>query len=89
MIIKNEFFQNEKDYLIKQREGLNKAIENWDKRFQKDEVERETFLRQNIEFAKRQGELNKKIEKFNKTNKNKCFKWNNRRSISVKFATYI
>jgi len=66
MIIKNEFFQNEKDYLIKQREGLNKAIENWDKRFQKDEVERETFLRQNIEFAKRQGELNKKIEKFNK-----------------------
>ena len=66
MIIKNEFFENERDYLLKQKEGLKKAIDNWDARFQKDEIDREKFLKQNIEFAKRQQELNKKIENLNR-----------------------
>lgn len=66
MIIKNEFFENERDYLLKQKEGLKKAIDNWNSRFQKAEIDREKFLEQNIKFAKSQQELNKKIERLNR-----------------------
>lgn len=66
MIIKNDFFNTERDYLMEEKEGLNKAISNFDKRFKKKEVSKEKFLEQNLLFAKRQKELNKKIEKLDR-----------------------
>lgn len=58
MIIRNNF--NKKDYVTEQKIGLKKAIDKLDERFQKGEIEREKFLKQNEIFAKRQRELNKK-----------------------------
>ena len=66
MIIKNDFFNNENDYLQKEKEGLIKAVEKLDKRFKNNEVDREKFLKQNEIFAKRHAEINKKIEKLNR-----------------------
>ena len=65
MIIKNEFFNNEEDLLYKEKEGLDKAIKKWDDRFQKGEVERDNFLKKNMDFAKKQQELKEKIQKLN------------------------
>ena len=65
MIIKNEFFNSEEDLLYKEKEGLDKAIKKWDDRFQKGEVEREKFLKKNIDFAKKQKEIKEKIQKLN------------------------
>lgn len=66
MIIKNDFKNIKKDYLQEEKEGLNRAVLNLDKRFKKNEIDREKFLKQNLEFAKRQVELNKKQEKLNR-----------------------
>ena len=66
MIIKNDFFNNENDYLKKEKEGLMKAVNKLDERFKNNEVDREKFLKQNEEFAKRHVEINKKIEKLNR-----------------------
>jgi len=66
MIIENKFFKSEKDYLLEQKEGLKKAIDNLDSRFKKDQIDREKFLKQNAEFAKRQEKLNKEFEKLNR-----------------------
>ena len=66
MIIKNDFFNNENDYLQKEKEGLIKAVEKFDKRFKNNEVDREKSLKQNEVFAKRHAEINKKIEKLNR-----------------------
>lgn len=66
MIIKNDFFNNDKNYLEREKEGLKKSIDKLDKRFQNSEIDREKFLKQNLEFAKRHKELNKKIEKLNR-----------------------
>ena len=66
MIIKNDFFNKENDYLQKEKEGLIKAVEKFDKRFKNQEVDREKFLKQNEIFAKRHAEINKKIEKLNR-----------------------
>ena len=66
MIIKNDFFNKDRDYLMKEKEGLMKSVENLDKRFKNNEVDREKFLEQNMVFAKRHEEINKKIEKLDR-----------------------
>ena len=66
MIIKNDFFKENNNYLTQEKDGLNKAIKKLDDRFKKDEIDREKFLKQNQEFAKKQMELNKRIEKLNR-----------------------
>ena len=66
MIIKNDFFNNENDYLQQEKKGLIKAVEKLDKRFKSNEIDREKFLKQNEIFAKRHEEINKKIEKLDR-----------------------
>lgn len=66
MIIKNNFNQNKTEYLAKEKEGLDKAISKLDKRFQNKEIDREKFLKQNEEFAKKQAFLKQKMEKLNR-----------------------
>lgn len=66
MIIKNDFFNKDKNYLERERDGLRKSIDKLDKRFKNSEVDREKFLKQNLEFAKRHKELNKRIEKLDR-----------------------
>ena len=66
MIIKNDFFKKNNNYLMQEKDGLNKAIKKLDDRFKKEEIDREKFLKQNQEFAKKQIELNKRIEKLNR-----------------------
>jgi len=66
MIIKNNFYKKQEDYLKKEKEGLEIAIKNFDKRFRKKEVERDNFLKQNMEFAKKSKKIKKKQEKLNK-----------------------
>ena len=45
MIIRNDYLNQNKDYLEREKMGLNKAIENYDKRFKNGEIEREKFLK--------------------------------------------
>ena len=66
MIIKNDFFNKDKNYLERERDGLRKSIDKLDKRFKNSEVDREKFLKQNLEFAKRHKKLNKRIEKLDR-----------------------
>lgn len=65
MIIKKDYLNNN-NYLQREKEGLNKAIENFDKRFKNNEVERSNFLKGLDNFSKKQIDLNKRIEKFGK-----------------------
>lgn len=65
MIIKNNFNENKNIY-EETKKGLDDAVYNLDKRFKNGEIDREKFLKQNNEFAKRQQELAKKINKYNK-----------------------
>ncbi|MBR3660669.1 MAG: hypothetical protein IKN63_02065 [Bacilli bacterium] len=65
MIIKKDYLNLDNNYLEQEKEGLNKAIENFDKRFKNKEVEREKFLKGLDEFAKKQVDINKRIDKFN------------------------
>ena len=65
MIIKKDYLNNN-NYLQREKEGLNKAIENFDKRFKNNEVERSNFLKGLDDFSKKQIDLNKRIEKFGK-----------------------
>ena len=65
MIIKKNYLNREMDYLQEEKKGLNKAIENFDKRYKKNEVERENFLKGLDEFSKKQIDLNKRIDKLN------------------------
>ena len=65
MIIKKDYLNREMDYLQEEKKGLNKAIENFDKRYKKNEVERENFLKGLDEFSKKQIDLNKKIDMLN------------------------
>lgn len=58
MIIKNDF-NKIPDYNQMKRDGLNKAVDNFNKRFKEGMVERENFIKQNHEFAKKQQELKK------------------------------
>lgn len=64
MIIKKNNSNLKIDYLQEEKKGLTKAIDNLNKRFKKNEISREKFLKQNSEFAKRHIELNKKINKL-------------------------
>lgn len=66
MIIKNNFNLPKEDYLKKEKEGLDKAINKLDERFKNDAVSREKFLKQNEEFAKRQADLKKRIDNLNR-----------------------
>lgn len=66
MIIKNNFNLQKEDYLKKEKEGLDKAINKLDERFKNDAVSREKFLKQNEVFAKRQADLKKKIDNLNR-----------------------
>ena len=65
MIIKKDYLNRGNNYLQQEKEGLNKAIENFDKRFKNNEVEREKFLKGLDEFAKKQVDINKRIDKLN------------------------
>ena len=65
MIIKKDYLNRDNNYLQQEKAGLNKAIENFDKRFKNNEVEREQFLKGLDEFSKKQIDLNKRIDKFN------------------------
>lgn len=59
MIIKNNFNKTSNDFLQEEKKGLDKAINKLDERFKKGELEREVFLKQNKEFAKKQIDLKK------------------------------
>lgn len=63
MIIKNDFFNEKRNYLEEEKKGLDRAVENFVKRYEKGEVKKENFLKQNEEYAKRQKALNEKIKK--------------------------
>lgn len=49
MIIKNDFFKD-RNYLQEEKEGLDRAVENFNKRYKKGEVKKENFFKQNEEF---------------------------------------
>lgn len=66
MIIKNNFFNKDMEYLKKEREGLNQAINKLDKRLKNKEISHEKFLKQNEIFAKKQINLLKREEKLNR-----------------------
>ena len=66
MIIKNNFNLQKEDYLKKEKESLDKAINKLDERFKNDAVSREKFLKQNEVFAKRQADLKKRIDNLNR-----------------------
>ncbi len=66
MIIKNNFNLQKEDYLKKEKEGLDKAINKLDERFKNDAVSREKFLKQNEVFVKRQADLKKRIDNLNR-----------------------
>ena len=66
MIIKNNFNLQKEDYLKKEKEGLDKAINKLDERFKNDAVSREKFLKQNELVAKRQAYLKKIIYNLNR-----------------------
>jgi len=65
MIIRKDYLNRERDYLQEEKKGLNKAIENYDKRFKNNEIEREDFLKGLEGFTKKQIDLNKRIDKLN------------------------
>ena len=65
MIIRNDYLNQDRNYLQEEKKGLNKAIDNFDKRFKNNQVERENFLKGLDEFAKKQKDLNKRIDKLN------------------------
>ena len=66
MIIKKDCLNQDKNFLEQEKIGLNKAIENFDKRFKNHEMERNTFLKGMEEFSEKQKDLNKRIEKLNR-----------------------
>ena len=66
MIIKNDYLNRKTNYLQMEKEGLNKAINNFEKRFKNKELERTDFLKGLEDFSKKQIDLNKRIEKVNK-----------------------
>lgn len=43
MIIKNDFFKD-RNYLQEEKEGLDRAVENFNKRYKKGEVKKKIFL---------------------------------------------
>ena len=63
MIIKNDFFNEKRNYLEEEKKGLDRAVENFVKGYEKGEVKKENFFKQNEEFARRQKELTEKIKK--------------------------
>lgn len=65
MIIKKDYLNRDDNYLQREKDGLNKAIENFDKRFKNNEVDRTNFLKGLAEFSKKQMDLNKRIDKLN------------------------
>ena len=66
MIIKNNFNKSSNDFLQEEKKGLDKAINKLDERFKKGELESEVFLKQNKEFAKKQIDLKKRMDKLNR-----------------------
>ena len=66
MIIKNNFNKTNQDFLQEEKKGLDRAINKLDERFKKGELEREIFLKQNKEFAKKQIDLKKRMDKLNR-----------------------
>ena len=66
MIIKNNFNKTSNDFLQEEKKGLDKAINKLDERFKKGELEREVFLKQNKEFAKKLIDLKKRMDKLNR-----------------------
>ena len=66
MIIKKDYLNTNRSYLEREQEGLSKSIENLNKRFQNEEIERDKFLEGLDEFSKKQINLKKRIEKLNR-----------------------
>lgn len=66
MIIRNDYLNQDNNYLQREKDGLNKAITNFDKRFKNNEVERSKFLKGMEDFSKKQIDLNKRIDKSRK-----------------------
>ena len=64
MIIKNDFFNEKRNYLEEEKKGLDRAVENFVKRYEKGEVKKENFFKQNEEFEKKKKELTEKIKKM-------------------------
>ncbi len=64
MIIKNNFFEEKNNTLERQKEGIKKAVAKLDERFQKGEIDRDKFLKQNEVFANKHEKLNKLIDKL-------------------------
>lgn len=64
MIIKNNFNNYKIDYLQKEKDSIRKSVTKLDEKFKKGEIDREKFLKQNSEFAKRQEDLTKKINRL-------------------------
>ena len=63
MIIKKDYLNRSTNYLEEEKKGLNKAIENLDKRYKDNQIERENFLKNLKIFEKRNKNINNKIEK--------------------------
>lgn len=64
MIMKNDFNKKSEDFLFQEKIGLDKAVNHLKERYDKSELERDVFLKQNEEFAKRQAELKKRMNKI-------------------------
>ena len=66
MIIKKTEISDQFDYLKQEQDGLKRAIDKLDKRFQNNEVDRETFFKGMENFALKQQDLNKRKDKLNR-----------------------
>jgi hypothetical protein len=66
MIIRNDYLNRGNNYLEMEKKGLDKAIQNFDKRFRDNQVERTNFLKGMDNFAKKQKDLNKRIKKLDR-----------------------
>ena len=66
MIIKKNYLDRGPDYLQEEKEGLDKAIKNLDRRFQNKEIDRDDFFKDLNVFQKRSEDLKKRMEKISR-----------------------
>ena len=68
MIFNKNYLERDKqkEYLQLEKEGLQRAVSNLEKRYQSDQVERKDFFDGLNTFAKRGEEINKKMDKLNR-----------------------
>ncbi len=63
MIIKKDYLKRERNFLEEEQKGLEKAVENFDKRYHENKIERDNFIKGLQEFSKRGEDLKRRIEK--------------------------